>query len=156
MNRRLLLALAVVTASASVLSLPSQAAVKNKPKPIKGTYTVSLLPDPSYEALATAGRAGCAGLSPKGKDSRPFAVPAAGSLAVSLVSADPTGGAAPVGFDWDLYLVDAGGEVVAESSSPAASEQVTVGFKHKQAVSMVVCNNTGEPSGTVSYTFTYK
>lgn len=158
MKRRLLVSLAVVTASATALALPSSAATKAKPKPkpIKGSYALTLLPDPTYEVLATAGMTGCAGLNPASKDSHPFAVPAAGTLDVSLSSPDPTGGGLPLSADWDLYLLDADGSILSESTGGTANEQVVVGFKKKQAVTIAVCNNTGEPSGTVSYTFTYK
>jgi len=156
MNRRLLVTLAVATASASALSLPSQAAVKAKPKPkpIKGSYTVTLLPDPSKEATTEAGMDGCSGLSPAAVDRHAFTAPAAGTLTVHLSSPNPAG-STPAGFDWDLYTYDASG-LLSSSDGATGTEETVDGFKKKTPVTIEVCNLDGEPSATVTYTFTYK
>ena len=155
MRRQLVLGTAVL-AAAALGAVPAQAAKpKPKPKPIKGSYSLTLLPDPTYEAAGLAGMPGCAGVNPQGKNSHPFTVPAAGTLHVVLDATDPTKGAYPAGPDWDLYVMDAGGEV--DSSTGGTSHEETLdGFKKKTAVTIMVCNNIGAPTGTVSYTFTYK
>jgi uncharacterized membrane protein len=152
MRRRTVLATALLV-TAAVSAVPAQAA-KKKPKPITGSYGVTLAPDPTYEVASTAGMTSCSGVSPKGKDSRPFSVPAAGTLKVVLDSPDASKGAAPL--DWDLYLVASDGTIIDEGTGQTAHEETVDTFKGKAAVSFVVCNNIGAPDATVSYTFTYK
>lgn len=150
MNRRLILSMSVLVV-AGMATVPSQAATKKK-APVKGTYAVNLVSDPTTEALNTAGKDGCVGLSPAGKDSHPFTVPGAGKLRVVLDGSDASSGKA---FDWDLYLVDADGNTYSSSNGPTAHEETTDVFKKKMALTIQVCNLIGTPAGTVSYTFTY-
>ncbi len=155
MNRRLIVPLAVLTVAA-LSAVPSHAAPKKKPAPIKGTYSVTLLPDPSPNAGAQSGAfSACNPFITQTTDSHPFTVPAAGTLSVVLDSVDPTKGGAPAGPDWDLYIDDAQGEV-ASSHGATAHEEAVAGFKKKTDLKFVVCNLNGAPTATVSYTFTYK
>jgi hypothetical protein len=154
MNRRTTISIAVLTVAA-LGAVPSQAAPKKKPAPIKGSYSVTLLPDPSKEATSLAGKDGCSGLSPAAIDHKPFTVPAAGTLTVTLDGLDPAGGAAPAGMDYDLYVTDAEG-ILDASDGATGHEQTTTVFKKKTAVSIDVCNLDGPPSAEVAYTFTYK
>lgn len=152
MNRHLLVGLAVVTASASALSLPAAA---GKPKPVKGTYAVTLAPDVVPNVLAQQSIHSCDPYIAQGSDKHPFLAPAAGTLTVTLDSADPTPAAAPLHADWDLYVMDAQGEV-GSSNSGFAHEEVVVSFKKKDPLTFIVCNINGELNATVTYTFTYK
>ena len=151
MNRRLTVPLVVLTVAA-LGSVPAQAAkAKPKPKPIKGSYDLTLVMDPTTEATASV-EDGCSKLSPAGYDDHAFTVPAKGTLDVKLVGDDPTGGSA---FDWDLYVYDAEG-LVGSSHGATATEEVFATFKKKTPLVFTVCNLIGTPSGTVTYTFTYK
>jgi hypothetical protein len=140
MSRRLAVALATVAVAVCAVA-PATAA----PKPVKGSYDVTLLPDPTLNVAD-----GCAGLNPAATDDHPFTVPGAGVLEVKLTTGDLQGQA-----DWDMYLVK-DGEVLAASEGATAAEQIAQKFKAKTALSIQVCNLVGEPDGTVSFTFTPK
>jgi hypothetical protein len=157
MSRRPLVAVALLTAAA-VSTAPAHAATK--PRPLKGSYNVTLLPDPTPNVTNTVGKDGCTGLSPEGVNSHSFKVPAAGKLHVVLDSADPTGTpsagpAGSVGTDWDLYVLDSDGVIVDGSHGGTSHEETTDKFKKAQQLSIQVCNLAGEPNATVSFTFTY-
>lgn len=142
MSRRLAIsALTVLVAVGAVA--PAMAA----PKPVKGSYTVTLLPDPTLQVAEA-----CYGLNPAARDEHPFTVPSAGTFDVKLVSED-VGGLGRA--DWDLYLV-AGDEVLAASEGPTAQEQIVKKFKAKTPLSIHVCNLDGDLEGTVSFVFTPK
>ncbi|MDX6217669.1 MAG: hypothetical protein QOG99_3253 [Frankiales bacterium] len=151
MSRRPVVALALITAAA-VSVVPAQAATK-RPKPIKGSYTLTLLPDPTPNVTNTIGKSGC-GVIPQSQNKHPFTVPAAGTLHVVLDSPNPTGNAT-VSTDWDLYVLDAEGAILDSSNGGTSHEETSDKLKKKQAVTFWVCNLAGEPNGTVSYTFTY-
>ena len=153
MPSRLTLAVALV-ATCAVATTPALAA-KPKPKPIKGSYSVTLYPDPTPDVSGEAGKDMNCGPNPKSTDLHAFTVPAAGTLQVNLENA---AGPTPSGdllWDWDLFLLDSGGQTIDASISPGGSEAMKTKFKGKQAVQIQVCNLTGTTSGTVSYTFTY-
>jgi hypothetical protein len=152
-SRRPAVALALVTAAA-VSAVPAHAATKPKPKPIKGSYTLTLLPDPSPNATNTLKKPGC-GVLPQGQDKHPFTVPAAGKLHVVLDSPNPVPNNPAGGTDWDLYVVDADGIILDSSHGGTSHEETTDPFKKRTPVTFWVCNLSGEPNGTVSYTFTY-
>jgi len=154
MNRRLTASVALV-AAAAVAVMPVQAATKKKPKPIKGSYTVALPPDPTKEATSSAGIDGCSGLLPVSKDSHPFTAPAAGTLLVKLAPQTPDGKPSTIGLDWDLYLLQDGG-VEASSDGASSHEEVFVKVRKKTAFAFDVCNLDGLPNATISYVFTYK
>lgn len=151
MLRRLIVVLtALALAVAGVL--PSQAAVK-KPKPINFSYEVSLSPDPTGNATARQGD-GCRNLLATGKNLRPFTVPAAGRLKITLTAPDPVGKG--IAFDWDLWLMEADGATAAQSNSEFASEAIDVKFKKKIPLSIQVCQLSGLPAkGKVTVNFVY-
>ncbi len=156
MNRRLVVSLAVL-AAAAVGVVPSQAAPKRKPAPIKGSYSVTLVPDPTVNVFTTAGQSGpgapC-GAIPQAQDRHPFTIPAAGSLKLVLDAHDPAPGT-PYVFDWDLYLLDANGEVLNEGTSSEAHEEIGQKFAKGAKVTFLACNLNGEQNASVSYVFTY-
>ena len=152
MSRRPAVALAVLTAAA-VSVVPAHAATKPKPKPIKASYTLTLLPDPTPNATNSIGKEGC-GVIPQSQNKHPFTVPAAGTLKVVLDSPNPTGNST-ASTDWDLYVLDADGAIMDSSHGGTSHEETTDKLKKKQGVTLWVCNLAGEPSGTVTYTFTY-
>jgi hypothetical protein len=154
MNRRVTASVALV-AAAAVAVVPAHAATKKKPKPIKGSYTVQLPPDPTKEATSTAGQDGCSGLIPVSKDSHEFTAPAAGTLQVKLAPQTPDGKPSSLGLDWDLYLLQDGG-VEAASDGSSSHEEVFTKVRKKTVFTFDVCNLDGMPTATVSYTFTYK
>jgi hypothetical protein len=152
MSRRPVVALAVL-AAAAVAVVPAHAATKPKPKPVKGSYNLTLVPDPSPNVLNTVGKPGC-GVIPQSQDKHPFKVPGVGSLHVVLDSPNPSGNGT-ASTDWDLYLLDADGAIIDSSHGGTSHEETTDKFKKKQGVTIWVCNLAGEPNGTVTYTFTY-
>ena len=141
--------LAAVAVSAS----PSHAAGKKKP-PVKGSYAVTLMPDPSANVLTTAGQPGQCGVNPRAQDRHSFTVPAAGYLAVTLDAQDPKPGT-PYVFDWDVFLLDSTGGALAEGNSSEAHEEIGAKFKKGQTVTILSCNLNGVPNATVSYAFTF-
>lgn len=154
MKRRTAVVVAALTVAA-VGAVPSQAAVKKKPKPITGSYTLNLPPDPSKDVTSTAEMAGCSGLLPTAVDHHAFTLPAAGTLTVKLDGDDPAKGAAPAGFDWDLYLVDAEG-IASESDGATGHEEALMSVKKKTSITIDACNLNGTPNAVVKYTFVYK
>ena len=148
MNRRLTVAVTAL-AVAGLAGLPAHAATK--PKAFSGSYSVSLLPDPTTNVTNTAGKLGCTGLLAQGKDLHPLTVPGAGKLTVDLVSPDPTNKGVT---DWDLHVVDAAsGEIVEESVSATSTEEIQHKFTKSQKLVIQVCNLAGGPTGTVTYKF---
>jgi hypothetical protein len=141
MNRRLAL-LVLPLAVAGLAAAPAQAGGKV----LKGSYAVTLLPDPSLE-VADA----CTGVSPAATDSHQLTIPSAGVLSVVLDAPDPAGAG-----DWDLCVLDADGTVASMSSGDSAHEETSVKYKKGQQVTIQACNLAGAPNGTVSYTFTPK
>jgi hypothetical protein len=146
--RRPVVALAVL-AVATAGVLPAQAA-KAKPKPVTGSYPLTLYPDPSPNATD----ADC-GVLPMSIDKHPFTVPAAGKLEIDLVSKDATPSASPVHNDWDLYVLDNAGNTLDSAFTEFASEHTSTKFKKRTPVVIRVCNITGQTSGKVSFRFTY-
>jgi hypothetical protein len=143
MSRRI--ALIVTTlAVAGLAAAPAHAGGKV----IKGSYTVTLTPDPTLEAGAA-----CEAVLPTAVDNHPFTVPGPGTLAVVLDSPDPTGTG---NTDWDLELLDADGAVNTGAEGGTSHEEASAKYKKAQQVTIQVCNLAGAPSGTVTYVFTPK
>ena len=154
MSRRPVLAVALITAAA-ISTVPAHAAAK-RPKPIKGSYTVTLTPDPVQDVtgqVPTTKPAGCDKTLAGSYNDHPFKVPAAGKLTVTLDA--PGGTSTPLGPDWDLWIFDSAGEVVDASHGATAHEETSDKFKKGQSLVFEVCNLTGQNTGNVSYTFTY-
>jgi hypothetical protein len=115
-------------------------------KVLKGSYAVTLTPDPTLE-VANA----CEAVVPTSKDDHPLTVPGAGTLSVVLDAPDPAGQG-----DWDLWILDADGSASSGSSGGTAHEETSVKTKKSQKLTIQVCNLAGAPNGTVSWTFTPK
>ena len=146
MNARLLCAAAC--AGTLVLTAPAIAA----PKTIKQTYAVSLpVPFPVMEGMADFN--GCwNGQEDVSKDTREITLPAPGLFK------------AEVGYtgDWDMYLFDSKGTMLAASENietgntgPGTEKVSWKKAKKGQKVSLVVCNWSGLKDANVTYTFTY-
>lgn len=125
-------------------SVPSVAATKKKPKPIKGTYQAQALPDPSTSGVQGT----CNPLTPTAKFEKAFTVPAKGYLHLETVNT----------LDWALAILTEDGEELgsADGGTPDVKEMTDVTFKKKTKVILRTCNFAGEPQVTVNYTFTYK
>ena len=148
MRRRTVLATALL-ATAAMGTVPSHAAPTKKP--ITGSYSVTLMPDPSNDVTNAAGKDGCTGASPQGRNSHPFTVPGAGTLKVVLDSPDPTGKGVT---DWDLYVLDSDGTIVDKGDGATSHEETLDKLKKKTSLTFVVCNGAGSPNATITYTFT--
>jgi len=142
MNRRLALLVSTL-AVAGLAAAPAHAGGV-----IKGSYDLTLLPDPTLEASEV-----CEAVNPQSVDNHALKVPGPGTLTVVLDSPDPTGTGST---DWDLYVLDADGSVNSASDGGTSHEEAAAKFKKAATVTIQVCNLAGAPSGTVSYTFTPK
>ena len=148
MTVRLLTAAVTAVAAAGVLAAPADAA----PKTIKQSYDVSLpVPFPVLEGMADFN--GCwNGEEGASRHTRTITLPATG---VFKAQVDYNG-------DWDLYLFDAKGAMLAASENddsgsidPATEKFTWKRAKKGQKVDLVVCNWAGLKDAKVSYTFTY-
>jgi hypothetical protein len=146
MRRELVLAVAVTAAVATAGAAVAQPS--GKTKVLKGGYDVTLPPDPTMEATGAAGME-CMNIDPASVDNHPLTLPAKGALKVDLVSSDPTNKT-----DWDLYLLDAKGNVIGASHGATPQEEINTRAKGK--VTIRSCNLAGQPQAHVSYVFTYK
>jgi len=145
MRRPVIVCLALLV-GAGVAAVPADA--KPKPKPIKGTYTVTLPPDPT----GNVGTVGCAGMLPVSEDRHELKIPAKGTLKVHLSGDDPAGVGA---FDWDLAILDADMAPMSSSVSSGSEEETFDKLRKKQTVYIQSCNLAGLPNATITYTFTY-
>ena len=150
MRRELVLAVSVTTAAAVATAGAAVAQPSGgKTKVLKGSYQVTLAPDPTMEVTGAAGME-CMNIDPASADNHPLALPAKGMLKVDLTSEDPTGHT-----DWDLWLLDAKGNTITGSNGASAAEEVVTRVG-KGKVTIRSCNLAGQPMATVSYVFTYK
>lgn len=145
MSTRPIVALCLVGLAVAAAT-PAQA----KAAPFHGSYSVTLLPDPTTDVSNSGGKPGCTGSSPKGTDHHPLSIPAKGKLTVDLVSTDPTGKGVT---DWDVYIETAGGDILASGNGPTSSEEAVYKFPKGQAIQIVACNLAGQPSGTITYVY---
>ena len=146
-NRGIVVVLALSAAAAAGV-VPAFAADGAKAKPSKGTWSYTdVTPDPSPDASTSTNVSNhCHGKLPSApvdvnshtlKASRP------GTLTVN----------ASVVGDWALEIRDSKGNIVAgDDSNPPASEGAVVALK-KGAYAVVMCNLSGAPTATASYTF---
>jgi hypothetical protein len=142
--------LAVVSLLGLVAAAPAvpASAAKPKPKPIHGSFAATATPDPTSDTPAPVGKGKCAPVTPSARFTKAFTVPAAGRLHVALNNK----------LDWsgDIRGTDGTVETDADGSEPTTPEVMDVSFKRRTPVVIGVCNFSGEPSITVTYTFTYK
>lgn len=148
--RRPLALLAV--AAIAVGSTPAHAATKKKKPDWKGSYTVTVNPDPTLEVLGLRGD-GCQNILPNGVDKRPFTVPAAGKLTITLDGQDLSQGHGL--SDWDFFLMAPDGTAEISGDGTSSNEQGTATFKKKGTYELQACNMTGGPSATISWVFKY-
>ncbi|MCU1674699.1 MAG: hypothetical protein JWN77_2812 [Frankiales bacterium] len=149
MSRRLALTALPLLAVAMTV-VPAHAA---KPKVVKGSYDVTKPPNPTLEATGVAADGCDSSPIPTGTDDHAFKVPAAGTLAITLDSKDPSGAGRT---DWDLYVLDAERNIINSSHGETSHEETIDKFKKAQPITIQVCNLAGAPDATVSYVFTYK
>jgi hypothetical protein len=145
---RLLASLTLVGLVAAVPALPASAKPKPKPKPIHGSFVAQATPDPTSDQPAPVGKGKCAPVTPTARATKAFTVPAAGTLAVQLNNK----------LDWSGDIRDSDGTVETDTDGgfPQDPEAMEVSFKKRTPVVIGACNFSGEPSITVTYTFTYK
>src|SRR5688572_3611123 len=130
------------------------AAKKKKPKTVTISETFSagpLAPMPIPGDVADTGcRGGEEGVH---KLTIPFTTPGKGVLSTDIS-----------GFqgDWDLYVTDSSGSVMAASETSqivdqtATTEQITIPLGAKQEINILACNWAGSPLAEGQYTFKYK
>jgi len=150
MRRPAVTAITVAVAVASTAAATgASAATRAKTHVMKGSYSVTALPDPTVEATDQTGSS-CANINPEAVDLHALSLPAKGLLHVVLDGTDPTGQA----LDWDLYLLDAHGNEIGSSTGATSHEEIITPAKGK--VTIKACNLAGAPTATVTYAFTYK
>jgi hypothetical protein len=137
-------AVAAVATAGSAVALPSA-----KTKTLKGSYNLTLPPDPTMEVTAQVSKE-CFNIDPASVDNHALTLPGRGIITIALSSPDPTGK-----MDWDLYLLDAKGTVIGTSNGATAQEQI-VTRTGKGKTTIRACNLMGEPTATVSYVLKYK
>lgn len=148
MNARLF-ATAVAAGALAVTAVPADAA----PKTIKQTYAVEApVPFPVMEDQPPTMYGCIDGEEGLSKVSRTITLPAAGLFKAEVAY---TG-------DWDLYLLDASGAIVAAAEtvetgnvSPSTEKLSWKKGKKGQKVTLTACNWMGLKDATVTYTYTY-
>ncbi|MFN2540129.1 MAG: hypothetical protein ABR549_18530 [Mycobacteriales bacterium] len=149
MKIRILAAVGVVGLVAAAPAVPASAAkAKPKPKPIHGSFVAQATPDPTSDTPEPVGKGKCSPVTPTARVTKAFTVPAKGTLSVLLNNK----------LDWSGDIRDTDGTVEADADGelPTTPETMTVSFRKRTPVVIGVCNFSGEPSITVTYTFTYK
>ena len=146
MKIRLLAAVGVVGLVAAAPALPASAA-KPKPKPIHGSFVAQATPDPTSDSPA-ANKGKCAPATPTARATKNFTIPAKGVLTVELNNK----------LDWSGDIRDTDGSVETDTDGglPNTPEAMEISFKKRTPIVIGVCNFSGEPQITVTYTFTYK
>ena len=142
-------AVALVTVAVALAGAAAPSTAAPKRKPITKTYTATAAtPDPSNFAMT--GYSVCGQNVPGSFHTEVFEVPAAGTLKVSLTGY--------VG-EWDLLLMDGKDQEIGYSGVLGVmgeEELVSVKFKKPATAKIVACNWAGGPTGSVTYTFTFK
>jgi streptogramin lyase len=155
-RRRQIAALTVVTlAVAAVSATGASAKAAKKPaklKTMKGSYSVTLVPDPTAEVQGELGK-NCGTVDPQSSNVHPLTLPGSGTLHVVLDSPDPT---KTGNTDWDLVILDSSGSEWDSSTGGTSHEETVDPGMKKGKISIVVCNLAGAPNGNVSYTYTYR
>ena len=139
-------ALTLVLVAATAVGSVSPA-LAGKPKPISGTFKASATPDPTSDLAGPANTGKCNPKTPTARVTQTFKVPAAGTLHVDVNNK----------LDWSADIRDASGVLTdSDGTGPTDAEKMDAFFKKATTVTIGVCNNEGEPSLTVGYTFTFK
>ena len=133
--------LAIIVCVILALGAPPLAA--QAPAPIEESYQATALPYPngSYDS----GEGCFYGVDGVHKHFHEFEAPRKGKFEVGIPAL--TG-------DWDLFVTDPEGNVLAESSDDSGvAEHTELKLKKAQQISIVACNWAGEPQVTVEYSF---
>ncbi len=141
---------ALLTGTVALVAIAApQSIAAPKKKPITKTYTATAVtPDPSN--FAGQGYSVCGQNVPGSFHTEVVKIPAAGTLKVELKGY--------VG-EWDLLLMDGADQELAYSGIldvTGAPEVLAAKFKKAAVAKIVACNWAGGPTGTVTYTFTFK
>lgn len=147
MNRRGTVVVLAVSTLATAGVIPAFAAGAAKPKPIKGSWSYTdTTPDPTPDASTGSDGTHCHGKLPSAPvdvNSHSIKATRPGTLTVNT----------SVIGDWALEIRDASGNVVAGSDvNPPASEGAVVAVK-KGTYAVVLCNLSGAPTATATYSF---
>jgi hypothetical protein len=150
MNARLLATVAVAATAAALASAAAPAGAA--PRTLKKSYAVTE-PVPFPMTTDVPGYYGCNdGQEGVSKNTTGITLPARGVLKVQL---DYSG-------DWDLYLYDSKGTMVAasENDDSGSVDPAVEKLTYKKVVkgakyNIVACNWAGTKDATVSYVFTY-
>jgi len=148
MKIRLLAGVGVAALLGAAPALPASAAKpKPLPKPIHGSFVAQATPDPTSDT-PEVGKGKCNPVTPTARVTKAFTVPAKGVLTVKLNNK----------LDWSGDVRDADGSLETDTDGdlPNTPEAMEAAFKRRTKVVIGVCNFSGEPSITVTYTFTYK
>ena len=158
---RKVMALAVTAALVTaVFVMPATAAKKKKmvKHKVEETITLTLLPLPRYSTVGGndipgfEGPGCTAGVADVHKHVHPYTTPAAGTL--TMKTEGFTG-------DWDLYLFDGKGKLLAQSDEAQVPdgapplEEISIKLKAKQQIQMVACNWLGAPQTDFYYSYVY-
>lgn len=153
MRRTLTSAVALLAVAGLAASVPADAA-KKKPKPIKKTFAMELLPVPDPPSGTSCTRVELENVAMHTEE-----VAAKGGGRLDAKVTGFTG-------DWDITVFDksdgtvlaVGGGTTTGGGAPAQNATDTVTVKVKRATTFLVryCNFAGTPQATGSYTFTYK
>jgi hypothetical protein len=141
-NRPLVLVLALV-AGATIATNPASA----KPKGFSGSQAYTdATPDPSASAVSGAGCGSALPAQFPREAGIPVNIPAAGKLKVDVANKG----------DWALDILDPKGNVVASSDgdTPIAAEGTSTKPKKAGKYTIYPCNLGGEPTVTVTWTYT--
>ena len=137
-----------------VAALPGPAVAKKKKKTVTITESFSAGPFAPKPFPGDVSDAGCRdGEEGVQKLTVPFTTPGKGILSTDIS-----------GFqgDWDLYVTDSAGSVLAASETSQIvdqtppTEQITIPLRAKQDINIVACNWAGSPLAEGQYTFKYK
>ena len=147
MNPRGTAAVLAAMALAAAGAMPAFATGTAKPKAVKGSWSFTdVTPDPTPDADTGGASSHCHGklpAAPVDVNAHPFKAAGAGTLTVIST----------VVGDWAMEVRDAKGNVVAGAdANPPASESVALVLK-KGAYSVVMCNLSGAPTASATYTF---
>ncbi len=133
-----------VSAATVALIVGLSAPASSSHREIEDTYEVMALP---YVARQDDGSLHClGGMEGVNQDTHPLKVPFKGQLSITLN--DFQG-------DWDLFVVDDNGSVLAESYEfnigGPPTEEIVLSVTKRQPLAIVACNSIGGPTARVSF-----
>ena len=141
----------LISAGLAVGMLAGPSAAGAKKKKIEDTVSLTAAPFPNLSSATGTPTPGCtAGEEGVHKITTPLHVPGAGKLAADLAF---TG-------DWDLYVFDKKGLVIASSAldqtqGAPMEEALKMSFKKMADITIVSCNWAGAPTAELHYKLVY-